>query len=73
MAMIDAGFPFIRPICLYVSAPSSMRATSPRRTAEPSGLRRTTIFANSSGVRSLPWDLTAYVNSCPFGAGSAPT
>src|SRR5450830_1386201 len=73
MPMIEAAFPFIRPTCLYESAPSSIRATSPSRTEEPSGLRRTTIFANCSGVRSLPWDLTAYVNSCPFGAGSAPT
>src|ERR1051325_9246579 len=71
MPMIDAGCPLKRPICLYESAPSSTRATSPTRTAEPSGLMRTTIFANSSGVESRPCARTVYVNSCPFGADLA--
>ena len=54
MAMIAAGLPFIRPIMLYVWAPSSIRATSLRRTMDPSGFARTTIASNSTLVISRP-------------------
>ena len=53
-AMTAAGLPLKRANCVYVCVPSSMRATSFRRTTEPSGFSRTTMSPNSSGVTSRP-------------------
>ncbi|OQC28599.1 MAG: hypothetical protein BWX71_00748 [Deltaproteobacteria bacterium ADurb.Bin072] len=44
---------------LYVWAPSSTLATSLRRTMDPSGFARITMFANSPSLSSLPCALTA--------------
>ena len=53
-AMTAAGKPLWRPIALYSIVPSSRRATSSRKTCEPSGLLRTTMFPNSSSLRRRP-------------------
>ena len=70
--MMAEGLLLNRPITLYTWAPSSTRATSRRRTVEPSGLARTMIAPNSSGEVRRPWARTEYVKSCPLGAGSPP-
>jgi hypothetical protein len=48
------GLPLRRLTWLYSCAPSSTRATSFIMTCEPSGLERTTMLPNSSGVSRRP-------------------
>ena len=52
--------------------PTSMRATSRSRTVEPSGLARSTMAPNSSGVASWPLTSTNAETGCDLRLGSAP-
>ena len=53
-------------------AGAQMRATSLSRTSDPSAFWRTMTLPNSSVLMRRPGARTAYVNCCPFGAGSPP-
>ena len=52
--------------------PTSTRATSRRRTVEPSGLARSTMPPNSSGVPSWPFTSTRAATFWLARLGSAP-
>ena len=54
------------------SAPTSIRATSERRTVEPSWLARRMMAPNSSGVCSWPRTSTVAATFWPIGFGCAP-
>ncbi len=53
-------------------APISTRATSPTRSTEPSGLARSTILRNCSGVVSVPCVWTLSWNCWSLATGRAP-
>src|SRR6266566_2178697 len=55
--MTAAGLPSWRPTALYSMVPSSMRATSLRRTSEPSRFVRRRMLPNSCSSSSRPWVL----------------
>ena len=71
-AMTADGLPLCRPYALYSCVPSSRRATSLRRTSEPSAFARTMISPNSASSSRRPLVRTAYVNSVPGFAGGPP-
>lgn len=62
MPMPTLGIPFINDSSLYVYAPSSILATSLRRTVLPSGVYLMMMFSNSSGVERRPCVLM--ISSC---------
>ena len=72
-----AGLPFRRALVAYDWAPSSMRATSLRRTAEPSALARSTMSPNSWVELICPGTTTVAVTgsdgSTILAAGTATT
>ncbi len=72
MPMETAGLPFSRLSASMLAAPSSTRATSRTRSTEPSGLARTTMSPNCSGVDSRPWVCTFSWNCVVSGVGRAP-
>ena len=67
-----AGPPFKRVSRSRLAAPNSSRATSPRRSTDPSGLVRTTIFSNSATELSRPWVWMLSCSCCSFEIGRAP-
>jgi 4'-phosphopantetheinyl transferase EntD len=72
MATAALGWPFRRLEKLYVSAPTSRRATSRKRTVEPSALARRTI-AEFLDVRELALDQNGRGQICwVIGFGRAP-
>ena len=71
--MAAAGWPLYLLSMLKFSAPSPMRATSRRRTCEPSGLTFSRMRPNSSGVRSSVDSVIAAVSRCVAGAGVPPS
>ncbi len=71
--MVMAGLPFSRLIVSSLAAPSSTRATSRTRSTDPSGLARSTMAPNSSGVVSRPLVCRLIWNCVSSGIGLAPT
>ena len=70
--MVMAGWPLRRLSVSWVAAPSSTRATSRMRRTEPSGLARTTMLANSSGVARRPLACRFIWMALPSIVGLAP-
>ncbi len=70
--MDTAGSPFNRLSVSMLAAPSSTRATSDRRSTEPSGLARITMSPNCSGVTSRPCVCTLSWNCVASLVGRAP-
>ena len=70
--MATAGLPSSRLKLSEFCAPISTRATSLTRSSEPSGLARTTMLPNSSGVVSRPLVCTLNWNCCWSLIGCAP-
>ena len=71
--MLAPGWPFRREVMVRFSAPSSMRATSFRRTAAPSVVDLRTICSNSSLVCSLLRAVMVALSCCSPTAGRAPS
>ena len=70
--METAGLPLRRLSESMLAAPSSTRATSWMRSTEPSGLARSTMSPNCSGVTSRPWVWTLSWNCWSSSVGRAP-
>jgi hypothetical protein len=66
------GRPLSRARVPYDCAPSSMRATSFRRTVEPSALARSTMAPNWSTDCSCPRTTTVANRPCPGTLGRSP-
>jgi hypothetical protein len=73
MPMLNPGLPLEVLLTLWSRAPSSTRATSRRRTMEPSGRARTMIWRNSSGEDRRPCVVMFMLRSTRPGIGSSPT
>ena len=71
-AGLDGAVAAIRPRRSARLPPSSMRATSRRRTTEPSSPVFSRIAPNSSGVCRRDWTETVALSSCERGAGRLP-
>ena len=71
-AMATDGWPDSRLSLSWFCEPSSTRATSLMRRVEPSGLARSTISPNWSGVTRRPWVWTLNWNCWSSDAGRAP-
>ncbi|MNR22582.1 hypothetical protein D3C85_1395420 [compost metagenome] len=67
-----AGWPFRRAEVDRLCEPISMRATSFRRTVEPSAWARSTMLPNCSGVDSWPRTVTVAEIDWPVMLGSSP-
>ena len=67
-----AGLPFRRAVVAYDWAPSSMRATSLRRTVEPSALARSTMSPNSLVELICPGTTTVAEMLWPLRLGNSP-
>ena len=72
MPIATDGLPDSRLSLSSFCEPSSTRATSRMRRVEPSGLARSTMSPNWSGVARRPWVCTLNWNCCWSGAGRAP-
>ncbi len=67
------GRPLSREVMVRFSAPSSMRATSFRRTTEPSVATLSTMFSNSARLCSLLRAVMVALSCWPPTAGRAPS
>jgi hypothetical protein len=70
--MPTEGWPLMRVSVSSFCAPISTRATSPTRSTDPSGVARSTMLRNWSGVVSVPWVCTLSWNCWSLSTGRAP-